>query len=222
MLVNLIEGDGLGNVTGYLLALRLVCLLQRNAYGGHLAAVGDRDGYVLVETALLLIYILDYRPGLLREGFHPAAVNSVHIVVQRFCHLGRLGGFEEFLVEARLDGKGSHHIFGEGAVVVLFCTLREYLGAVLHHIHHVDLDTVSDEGVAALGVDDLTLGVHHVVVFEQALTYAEVVLLDLLLGAFYGVGKHSALESFIVLHSKLVHHGGYPLGTEQTHQLVFQ
>ena len=62
--------------------------------------------------------------------------------------------------------------------------------------------------MATLLVDDGTLLVHHIVVFEQALTDAEVVLLDLLLCALDALRDHAALDTLAFLEAHTVHHAG--------------
>ena len=71
-------------------------------------------------------------------------------------------------------------------------------------------------------VDNLTLGVHHVVVLEETLADAEVVLLDLLLRALYGLVEHAVLQYLAFLEAHLVHHRRETVGGEETHQVVLQ
>ena len=71
-------------------------------------------------------------------------------------------------------------------------------------------------------VDDLTLGVHHVIVLEKTFTDAEVVFFDLLLGALYSLVKHAVLEYFAFLEAHLVHHSSKTVGGKEAHQMVFE
>ena len=50
----------------------------------------------------------------------------------------------------------------------------------------------------ALGVDDLALLVHHVVVLEHVLSGREVHRLDLALGALDGLGDEAGLDGHVV------------------------
>jgi hypothetical protein len=54
------------------------------------------------------------------------------------------------------------------------------------------------EDAAALGVDDLALLVHHLVVLEDVLADLEVLLLDLRLRALDGAGDHLGLDRHVV------------------------
>ena len=62
------------------------------------------------------------------------------------------------------------------------------------HSRRIHADTLSQQRIASLLVDNGTLGVHHVVIFQQPLPYAEIVFLDFLLGAFDGAGNHGMLD----------------------------
>ena len=84
----------------------------------------------------------------------------------------------------------------------------EQASCIVERVHDVHLDTLTHEGVATTLVDDLTLGVHHVIVLEEALTDTEVVFLDLLLGALDGLVEHAVLEYFTFLEAHLIHHSG--------------
>ena len=76
--------------------------------------------------------------------------------------------------------------------------------------------------MAALFIYYSALLVHHVVVFEQALTDTEVVLLDLLLCTLDTLGYHRTLDHLAFLESEAVHHTGDTLGGEKTHEFVFE
>ena len=93
---------------------------------------------------------------------------------------------------------------------------------LVEHVGDVGADAVAVQGVAAALVDDFTLGVHHVVVLQEALPDAEVVLLHLLLGPLDALGDHAGLDDlpFFVAHP--VHHLAHALRAKQPHQVVLQ
>ena len=76
--------------------------------------------------------------------------------------------------------------------------------------------------MAALFVDNGALLVHYVIVLEQALTNAEVVLFDLALCTFDAVVYHLGLNHLAVLKAELVHYTGNSFRGEQTHEVVFE
>ena len=63
------------------------------------------------------------------------------------------------------------------------------------------LQVVAVQHLAALLVDDLTLGVHHVVVLQHVLTGLEVPGLHLLLGVLDGAGEHLGVDGRILVHA---------------------
>ena len=58
----------------------------------------------------------------------------------------------------------------------------------------------------ALFIDDLSLFVIYLVIFQQVLTDTVVVALDLLLGFFNGAGKHFVLDLLIFRHTQRLEH----------------
>ena len=78
------------------------------------------------------------------------------------------------------------------------------------------------QSIPAAAVNHLALAVHHIVILQQALADAKVVLLHLALGALNGLGDHGVLNHFPVLVAQTVHHLGHPFTLEQAHQVVFQ
>ena len=61
------------------------------------------------------------------------------------------------------------------------------------------------EHVESLGIYELTLLVHHLVVLQSVLTYAEVTSLYGLLRVLYGVAEHPGLEAFVVVHERRIY-----------------
>ena len=134
-----------------------------------------------------------------------------------------LASVKLFLAEGRFDTHGGEQLHLEAFVVFrILVFVDELLTEVVHHVVEVDGETLAEQGVTALLVDDFTLGVHHVVVFEQVLTHAEVVLFDLLLCLLNLLGDHRVLDDFAFLQAHTVHDASDTLGAEHTHQIVFQ
>ena len=151
-------------------------------------------------------------------------IGFLHVGEQRLLQFCGTALLVEFRIKSRvyrqLGEKGVRELL-EG--VALLLRVRDYERCrIYHHIAHVDLDLVPGEGVAPPGIDGLPLGVHDIVVLEEPLTDAEVVLLDLALGVLDALGEHGSLQYVAFLHSHAVNELGDPLGTEQTHELVLQ
>ena len=71
-------------------------------------------------------------------------------------------------------------------------------------------------------IDNGTLLVHHVIVFEQTLTDTEVIFLHLLLSSLDALGNQWAFDTLAFLKSEAVHYLSNTLRSEETHQFIFQ
>ena len=90
------------------------------------------------------------------------------------------------------------------------------------HLHHNVAHVVIVQHAAALAVDDLALLIHDLVIFEDVLTDAEVVALDLLLRLLNRGGEHLVLDLLALLHAQRVEDAHQALGAEQAHQVILQ
>ena len=93
---------------------------------------------------------------------------------------------------------------------------------ILHHGGDALLKVFSVEHLPALLVDDLTLGVHHVVVFKDALSRLIVAAFDRLLGVFDRAGEDLCVDRGVLVDAERFHHVHNALGAEQTHDVVLQ
>ena len=186
-------------------------------------AVGDGDQDVLIHLSFLFEHALDDGVRYLCELVHASFEAVESRFSQPFAQLGASATAELVLVEGHLHGKGLEHLFFQSEVVVRLTGIGEdAFGGVVNHVGDVHADAFAHQCVVALGVDEVTLLVHHVVVFNQAFADTEVVLLHFLLCAFDGVGNHRVLNHLAFLESHPVHDGGYTFGAEHTHQVVLQ
>ena len=102
----------------------------------------------------------------------------------------------------------------------------KFVGRVLHilrdHIINRIAHALAVKNTASLAVDDLPLLVHYLIVLQKVFTNTEVIALYLLLGFLNGAGEHFVLDLLSVCDTQRVKHTHQALGTEQTHQVVFQ
>ena len=184
-----------------------------------MAAIGNRDEDELIDVALILIDIFD-------DGVR-VALNAVGLTLER-SHRILEGALLEltavFILKLILSERHFHRenleetLLDADVVVVLY----DIDHAVPDDVGDIHTDTLTHEGVAALLVDDRTLLVHHIIVFEQVLTDTEVVLLHLLLGALNAAADHRAFDTLTILEAEAVHDFGDALRTELTHQLILE
>ena len=115
----------------------------------------------------------------------------------------------------------------EIALAIVAVLGAELLHAAVHGVVHDLGDVVGQilavQNLVALGVDDLALLVHDVIVLEDALAHGEVDALDLVLGALDGLGDDLVLDGHVVAHVGRDHHLGdavHLVATEQAHEVV--
>src|SRR5215469_6412093 len=95
---------------------------------------------------------------------------------------------------------------------------RHFLGPLEHAL----LLALTLQDVAAEAVDDLSLLVHHVVVFEEVLADLEVARLHALLGGADGPGDQLVLDRLAFLHAEPLHDALDALGPEDAEEVVLE
>ena len=106
-------------------------------------------------------------------------------------------------------------ILGDGHIHRVLRDLRD-------HPHDNRAHVLAVQHLPALRIDGFTLLIHNLIVLQEVLTDAVVVVLDLLLGILDGLGQHLVLNLLSFRHAHGVKHIHQPLGTEQLHQVIFQ
>ena len=213
------EEDGLLKRRDDIASLRLVCLLKRHRNLISASSVGERYEDVLVLMSTVLEHILDDRICGSCESFSTLLEGGKHfleclvfpdIPADILMFLRR-----EWIFHGE---DGEEHLLASLKVVVL----HDIDHAVPDHIGDIHADTLSHERMTATFVNHLTLLIHDVIVFEEALTDSEVVLLHLLLSALDGLVDHRMFNHLTLLESESVHDVGDTVGSEETHELVLQ
>src|SRR5579885_2871829 len=92
----------------------------------------------------------------------------------------------------------------------------------LHEVHEFVAHVFGVNDFVAEAVDDFTLLVHHIVVFERAFADLEVVLLDFFLGAFDGAVQPGMGQFIALLEAHFLHPLADAVRAEEAHQVVFE
>ena len=148
----------------------------------HLVGVLHNHGHSLVsiggdDVALLL------------EALHSLLVNFLG-------HLVHIATIVAVLGEGEFHGKDFKELL---AAILEIVALHDVAHAIPNHICNVHAQALAHESMTALLVDDGTLLVHHIIIFEQALAHTKVVLLHLLLSILDRAGNHCVLNHFAFL-----------------------
>ena len=93
---------------------------------------------------------------------------------------------------------------------------------IIHHVEDRIAHVISIQHMASFFVNNLSLFVHYLVIFQQIFTDSEVVALDLFLCFFNRTGKHLMLDLLAVFHTKCIEHIHQSFRSEQSHQIIFQ
>ena len=181
MTVNLEEHDCLGESLPDFLALILVCTLEIHGKVQHTTAVGNRNRDIDIAIALSLVNLSYDRKSLLNHRVDAALVCRLHILEEPVGECCRVCLVVELFVKVEVERKRPHYIFGKCVISHVLRLLCKYFRSVLHHIHYINLDSLTGKRIAPLAVNHLALRVHHIVIFQSSLTDAEVVFLNLLL-----------------------------------------
>ena len=223
LVVDDIEQHAFLKLFHYLFAVRLGSGFEVDGDVIYFLAVRDRNQNILVHLPLRLIDILDLRIGNLHQFVHTAFETLQGSLCYLLAQFIALAAGELLFAERQFDGESLHHVVLQTLIIArLTGFVQDAFSRLVDHVRDIYADAFTHQGVAAFGVNQVTLLVHHVVVFDQAFTNAEVVLFHFLLRPFDGVGDHVVLDHLAFLESHPVHDGSNTLGTEHTHQVVLQ
>ena len=195
-IVDDVEQDLLLELLDNRLTLGIVGLFEVTGDIVHLATISQGNDDALVHLALRLVHLFDDGLGHLLDMLH-LTLEVAHSHLESL-----LAELLVVLVDEFVAGEGTLHseyldeLLLAALVVVLFDDVDHTVPDGVRDVH---ADALAHQGVTTLRIDYGTLLVHHVIVFEQTLTDAEVVLLDLLLGALYLLGDHRRLEHLALL-----------------------
>ena len=169
------------------LTLGVVSLLEVTGDVVHLTTVGQGNDDALVHLSLGLVHLFDDGNSDLLDVLHLTLEITHSHLESLFCQVFMV------LVDELVASKGTLHseyldeLLLAALVVVLFDDVDHTVPDGVRDIH---TDALTHQGVTALRIDYGTLLVHHIVVLQQTLTDAEVVLLNFLLGTFHLFGNH--------------------------------
>ncbi len=207
-LVDEVEHDSLFKLLYNRFCLSVVSLLEVARYVVHAAAVGDGHHDALVDCTLILVNAGDDRHSYLLYALG-AAVKRLHNLLEHILvQLVALGIHKLFFGERHLHCEYVDKLLLAAFVVVV---LDDVDHTVPQDVCDVHSDALTHEGVAAFLVYHGALLVHYVIIFEQTLTHAEMVFLNLALGTLDALAYHAALNHLAFLESETVHDRGYAL-----------
>ena len=166
------------------LAVRVVRLFEVARNVVHASSVGERHHDSLVESALVFIHLLYYRPCHVLYAFCFSVECLHHLLECAFFEFVSSVVDKLFLCERHFHSEDMNEFLFASLVVIIFDNVHHTVPERVRDIHSY---AFSHEGMASFAIYDGTLFVHHVVIFEQSFTHSEVVFLHLALCSFYAL-----------------------------------
>ena len=187
VIINVMKDYHLLKLTHDILSLCVVALLEVKRHTIYHVLVGKRNEYALKVNIWILIYLLNDWCRLLCNLVH-VSLEVLHYLLERYLlQLVSVNRQELILCERWLHEEELQELL-LATIVVIIIKYRQH--AVPYRIGDIHANALTHQGVTALLVYHGTLLVHHIVILKQTLTYAEVILLHLLLCTLYGTGNH--------------------------------
>src|SRR6476660_2372288 len=108
----------------------------------------------------------------------------------------------DLCIQSEINYAGKFETF----IIILFTVAADKIfSSYRKRIINIQCQAISKQGVVTLQVNGVTLHVHHIIIFQQALTYSEVVFFYLSLRPLDRFSDHAVLDHFTFLISKLIH-----------------
>ena len=221
--IDMSQHDRLLVSTDQLLTFRFIRLLKISHDIVSPFPIGKRHYYILEHFSSLLENILDHRERLFSDSLRLTTECIPNLLVQSLSQIVGRSLLEILFFYIKVNGKIFQHIHTEAfQIISILVFFHQCLANIIHIVGNIHSDSLSQQSVTSLLVDHLTLRVHHIVIFQQTLTNTEVIFLHLTLCTLDRFGNHGMLNHVTFLVSQTVHHPNDSLGTEQTHQIIFQ
>ena len=189
----------------------------------HPVLVNDTEHY----NALYLAHD-GYTVGVEAELLLPFGVNPLgslaHGIGNRLCLCLAAEGVHRYLsASEEVLFKGCANlvemllIFGSAAGKSVVHGGGDKLG---YHLMDAVADILTVEHLTAFVIDNVTLGVHNIVVFQNGFTGLEVSALNCLLSLLDSAGKHLVVKRSVLINAEGLHHIHHSLRAEKTHYII--
>src|SRR6185369_16703746 len=93
---------------------------------------------------------------------------------------------------------------------------------LVKHLHEAGTNLLPGKNLLALGVDDLALLVHDIVIVDEMFSDLEVMSLDLFLGILYRFRNHAVRDRLALFDLQDIHDLRDPLRTEYPQEIILQ
>ena len=97
-----------------------------------------------------------------------------------------------------------------------------FFSHLFNNFQYLTFQVLTSQESPALLIDDFTLFVNYVIIFQQMFSDVEVMALDSPLGIFDSPGDEPGLYGFSLLHAQPVHYLLYALCAENAQEVIFE
>ena len=163
---------------------------------------GVLDFSVVISLDRLVKLVLDF---LKRPFLHALLSEKIGVVGQKLTL--------DFLIEVFIIPLVPVDV-GVGKVI------DDYVHLVAHHLENLVVRVDAVKHLVALAVDNGTLGVHYVVVFQHLAAHRVVSALDVALGVFNLTGQHTHGKRSILVYPEHFGNAFHSVAAEKTHKFV--
>ena len=106
--------------------------------------------------------------------------------------------------------------------IALKIKLDRRLDGLIHHLADGIFNVLAVQHTVTLGIDEVTLLVHNIVIVKHVLTDGKIASLDALLCAFDGLGEYTRLNRHVFVYLEHIHHIVDALAAEQSHKVILK
>ena len=219
IIINDMEENYLLELLNNRLSLALVRFLQVARNVVNTLTISDWNHDTLIHCPLILIHLLDDWPCN-RLNTLSLAWESLHCSLETTLWKFRsVTTIELFLSEWTFHCKNLQELFLAAFIVIV---LNDIYTTVPNNVRDIHTDTLTHQSMTTLFIDNRTLFIHYVIIFQQTLTDTEVVFFNLLLSTLNTIWNHWTLNTLTIFKAESIHYLSNTLGSEETHQLIFK
>ena len=145
------------------------------------------------------------------------------LLIKLFTQFGRIS-FRKFLfADFRFETKIFDHFQRELFVIFIPFKLSHNKRTTIEEcIVQIKRQTLTKQGIPTTGINNFTLRIHHIIIFQQSFTDTEIIFFYFFLGTFDRFSNHAMLNHIAFFMSQFIHPSTQTITTKQTHQIIFQ
>ena len=217
------QGQGLFELRHHGLTTCIAEFLQLNPQLHRPTCKSHRDPHRFLKTIRLSQPIAQMMQNRLNHGALATVQFLLHLSQQLLRQGKGLGILKILAATLRLNPKQTKAFQAQALKIPpVLGALNRFFDQISQRIHHIPVNPLPVEGIASPAVNDFPLGIHYIVVFQEAFAHPKIVFFDFLLGPLNRFGDHRMLNHLALFVPKTIHDVRNPFGTKEPHQIILQ